>query len=107
MIDPVIVQIPPEVDNIQLPDPNLLSFYKEKEARCFWIDEEISSQSLEICRLIIQWNREDEILCLPPEKRKPIKFFFFSPGGDSNTLHNYPEIEKGFSKDFFKFFKCF
>lgn len=83
MTDPVIVQIPTEVDNLQLPDPNLLSFYKEKEERCFWIDEEISSQSLEICRLIIQWNREDEILRLPPEKRKPIKFFFFSPAATS------------------------
>lgn len=36
MIDPVIVQIPPDVDNLQLPDPNLpdpnlLSFYKEKK----------------------------------------------------------------------------
>ena len=62
MTDPVIVQIPTEVDNLQLPDPNLLSFYKEKEERCFWIDEEISSQSLEICRLIIPWNREDELL---------------------------------------------
>ena len=29
------------------------------------------------------------------------------PSDDSNTLHNYPEIEKGFSKDFFNFFKCF
>ena len=33
MTDPVIVQIPTEVDNLQLPDPNLLSFYKEKEER--------------------------------------------------------------------------
>lgn len=92
MTDPVIVQIPTEVDNLQLPDPDLLSFYKEKEERCFWVDEEISSQSLEICRLIIQWNREDEILyCVPPEKRKPIKFFFFSPGGDLDV--NYTIID--------------
>ena len=96
MIDPVNVQIPPEADNIQLPDPNLpdpnlLSIYKEKEERCFWIDEEISSQSLEICRLIIQWNREDENLRLPPEQRKPIKFFFFSPGGDLDV--NYTIID--------------
>lgn len=54
MTDPVIVQIPAEVENLQLPEPNLLSFYKEKGERCFWIDEEINSQSLEICRLIIQ-----------------------------------------------------
>lgn len=91
MTDLVIVQIPTEVDNLQLPDPDLLSFYKEKEERCFWIDEEISSQSLEICRLIIQWNREDEIFCVPPEQRKPIKFFFFSPGGDLDV--NYTIID--------------
>ena len=76
MIDPVIVQIPPDVDNLQLPDPNLpdpnlLSFYKEKEERCFWIDEEISSQSLEICRLKSNGIEKMKIYAYPQRSVSP------------------------------------
>lgn len=89
MIDPVVVQIPSEVENVQLPSPELLTFYKDKDNRCLWIDTEINSMSLEICRLIIQWNREDGDLDIV--QRKPIKLLFFSPGGDLDV--NYTIID--------------
>lgn len=89
MIDPVVVQIPSEVENVQLPSPELLTFYKDKDNRCLWIDTEINSMSLEICRLIIQWNREDRDLDIA--QRKPIKLLFFSPGGDLDV--NYTIID--------------
>lgn len=53
MTDPMIIQIPSEIENVQLPTPELLTFYKDKEHRCLWIDDEINNLSLEICRLII------------------------------------------------------
>ena len=89
MTDPMIIQIPSEIENVQLPTPELLTFYKDKEYRCLWIDDEINNLSLEICRLIIQWNREDEILSI--NNRTPIKLFFFSPGGDLDV--NYTIID--------------
>lgn len=88
-MDPVVVQIPSEVENVQLPSPELLTFYKDKDNRCLWIDTEINSMSLEICRLIIQWNREDRDLDIA--QRKPIKLLFFSPGGDLDV--NYTIID--------------
>lgn len=78
-----------EIENVQLPTPELLTFYKDKERRCLWIDDEINNLSLEICRLIIQWNREDENQ--PISNRTPIKLFFFSPGGDLDV--NYTIID--------------
>lgn len=89
MNDPVIVQIPSEIENVQLPSPELLTFYKDKANRCLWIDTEINDMSLEFCRLIIQWNREDSELEI--SQRKPIKLFFFSPGGDIDV--NYTIID--------------
>lgn len=89
MNDPVIVQIPSEIENVQLPSPELLTFYKDKANRCLWIDTEINDMSLEFCRLIIQWNREDSEL--ETSQRKPIKLFFFSPGGDIDV--NYTIID--------------
>lgn len=89
MTDPMIIQIPSEIENVQLPTPELLTFYKDKECRCLWIDDEINNLSLEICRLIIQWNREDENQ--PISNRTPIKLFFFSPGGDLDV--NYTIID--------------
>lgn len=89
MTDPMIIQIPSEIENVQLPTPELLTFYKDKGHRCLWIDDEINNLSLEICRLIIQWNREDENQ--PISNRTPIKLFFFSPGGDLDV--NYTIID--------------
>lgn len=74
------LQIPSDVENLQLPDPELLTYYKNLGDRILWIDDEICQYSLEYARLIMRWNRED--LDKPVEERKKIKLLFFSPGGD-------------------------
>jgi ATP-dependent Clp protease, protease subunit len=74
------IAIPQNAENIQLPSPELLTFYKNLEDRTLWIDDEITQYSLEYARYIIQWNKEDKEI--PNEERKPIKLLFFSPGGD-------------------------
>ena len=83
----LILNIPSNVENLVLPSPELLTYYKELNERVFWLDDEINSYSLEISRQILIWNREDKDL--PIEERKPIRLLFFSPGGDldmSNSL---------------------
>ena len=74
------VQIPKSVENLQLPDPTLLFYYQNLDNRIFWLDEEVTDYTLDLIKYIIQWNKEDDQI--EPELRKPIKIFFFSPGGD-------------------------
>lgn len=74
------VAIPQMIENMELPSPELLTYYKNLEDRILWIDDEISEYSLEYGKNIIQWNKEDHDI--PIEKRKKIKLLVFSPGGD-------------------------
>lgn len=85
----IFLNIPQEVANLALPDPELLTFYKDLDKRIFWLEDEVSTHTLEIIRKILEWNREDEDK--PIEERKPIKLFFFSPGGDLDV--NYALID--------------
>lgn len=85
----VTVVIPQEIENLTLPNPELLTYYKDLEKRSFWLEDEVTEHTLEIIRKIIEWNREDE--GKEPIDRTPIKIFFFSPGGDLDV--NYALID--------------
>lgn len=76
------IAIPQNAENLQLPDPSLLQFYKNYENRILWIDDEITTMTLEYAKMIMQWNFEDKQNNVPKESRTPIKVIFFSPGGD-------------------------
>lgn len=76
------IAIPQNVENLQLPDPSFLQFYKNYENRILWIDDEITTLTLEYAKMIMQWNFEDKKNNIPKDERKPIKVVFFSPGGD-------------------------
>lgn len=75
----MMIAIPKDVENLHLPDPTLLQYYKNVEDRVIWIEEEIDSTLFEYSKLIMQWNKEDKDI--PVEQRKPIKLFINSPGG--------------------------
>ena len=76
------ISIPANVENLQLPDPSLLQFYKNYDDRIIWIDDEITTMTLEYAKMIMQWNSDDKRAGIPVEDRIPIKVIFFSPGGD-------------------------
>ena len=40
------IAIPQNAENLQLPDPSLLQFYKNYENRIIWIDDEICTMTL-------------------------------------------------------------
>ena len=86
----VEVQIPKEVANQTLPDPELRNFYLDLENRSFWLDDEVTPYLLELVRYIARWNKEDRKL--PVEKRKPIRIFIFSPGGDLETFRSISDV---------------
>lgn len=79
------IAIPENIENMQLPSPELLTFYKNFEDRILWIDNEINDYSIEYAKYIMQWNRDDKLAGIKKEDRKPIKLLFFSPGGDLNV----------------------
>lgn len=81
--------IPKAIENCQLPDPELRNYYVDLENRTFWLDEEVTPYLLELVKYIVRWNAEDG--AKPIEKRKPIRIFFFSPGGDLDI--NYALID--------------
>lgn len=90
IMDNIVLNLPKETSNLQLPDPELLTYYRNLEDRVLWIDDEINEYSLEYARLILQWNKEDKKK--KPKNRKPIKILFFSPGGDLDVNNSLIDV---------------
>lgn len=91
------IAIPQNVENLQLPDPSLLQFYRNYENRILWIDDEITTMTLEYAKMIMQWNFDDKANDVPIKERVPIKVIFFSPGGDlevNNCLVDTIQLSK-------------
>ena len=86
----VEVQIPKEIANQSLPDPELRNFYLDLENRTFWLDNEVTPYLLELVRYIARWNREDKRISI--KNRKPIRIFIFSPGGDLETFRSIADV---------------
>ena len=73
------VAIPPQAENLQLPDPSLLNYYKDTERRLFWLVGAVDASLYELVQHIINCNYEDRDI--PVEQRKPIRLVIASPGG--------------------------
>lgn len=87
-MDNIVVSIP-ERANATIPDPSLLWYYEDLEDRVYQLVGEVDEGLLDFSRHVIRWNREDK--GKPIEERKPIKLFFFSPGGSLDI--NYSVID--------------
>lgn len=87
--------IPSNIENLALPNPSLLDYYKDAEHRMFWLENEVDGETLEIVKSIMRCNMED--VALPVEERLPIKIFIDTNGGDVQvmwTLINAIKISK-------------
>lgn len=82
-INGMLVAIPESVENLQLPNPELLTYYKDENDRVLWIEGEINDGLFEYSKMILRYNIEDKDI--PVEERKPIKIFINSPGGDLDS----------------------
>ena len=82
-INGMLVAIPESVENLQLPNPELLTYYKDEKDRVLWIEGEINDGLFEYSKMILRYNIEDKDI--PVEERKPIKIFINSPGGDLDS----------------------
>lgn len=84
------IAIPNNLDNLQLPSPELLMYYKNLDNRVIWLDTEVDPMWLDYERQIIEWNREDR--GIPIEERKPIKLMFFSYGGQIDINYSFIDL---------------
>lgn len=80
------LEIPKNIENLQLPSPELLEYYKDIDKRIFWLDGEVDSSALEIVKAIMRINHYDEKLNIPKEERVPIKLFIDTNGGDVQVM---------------------
>lgn len=80
----IAVMLPQNIENLQLPAPELVTYYKNDNNRTFWIEDEIGDGLFEYSKQILRFNQEDKDISV--EERKPIKFFIDSPGGDLETM---------------------
>lgn len=91
MADEVKVALPSPLENMQLPDPALVTYFDNAiNHRCFWVDYDIDENLLELTRNIISINRMDKDV--PVEQRKPIVIWIFSYGGDLDSTFSFLDI---------------
>ena len=86
------IAIPESVENLQLPNASLITYYKNLEKRILWLDSEVDDYFLEYGKYILQWNQED--LGKPQEEKTPIRLLFFSPGGSLDINNAMIDIIK-------------
>jgi ATP-dependent Clp protease protease subunit len=84
------VLIPNQLENLQLPSPELLTYYRNLEDRVIWIDYGVDESILEVSKLIMHFNKEDK--GIPVEERKPIKLLLYSYGGDGQACFSLLDI---------------
>ena len=84
-MDGLVVAIPNNAANLQLPDPMLRDYYRDEEQRVYWVDDQIDASLLDLVKMIMRCNKEDN--GKPVEERMPIKVFIDSPGGDVQALY--------------------
>lgn len=82
----------PEEIGCRLPDPGLLMYYKNYKDRTIWLDKDIDDSLYGEIRLILQWNKEDEVEKIPIKNRKPITILIHSYGGNLDAAFSMIDI---------------
>lgn len=90
MPDTYRIELAGPAENLQLPNPALITYYKNLAKRTLWLDSEVDDTWLEFIRNIIMWNAEDADI--PAEDRRPIRLMLFSYGGDLDTNNAFIDV---------------
>ena len=78
-IEGLQIALPDNLEDIKLPAPELVNYWRLAENRIFYIDFEIDESVLEIQRSILAINIMDRDVKI--EDRIPIKIYLDTPGG--------------------------
>lgn len=84
------ITLPTNLANMNLPEPELVIYYRNLENRTFWIDFEIDVSLLEITKTILYLNKLDS--GIEPEKRQKIILNVFSYGGDLDACYHLLDV---------------
>lgn len=76
-----------DLATMQLPTPELLSYYCAAQNRTFYIDADIDTNLIEISKNIIEINRVDKDI--PAEQRQPIWICIYSYGGELDAAYSF------------------
>ena len=79
IIELLDIALPQNLENMTLPSPEMVNYWRLADERIFYIDYEIDEGVLEIQRAIIAINIADRDI--EPSMRKKIRIFIDSPGG--------------------------
>lgn len=88
MDETISLEISKDIENLQLPNPSLLEYYKDAEERIFWLEGEVNSDTLDLVKTIMRINHEDTKLKIPVEERVPIKIFIDTNGGYTQVMRS-------------------
>lgn len=82
----MLLQIPAEIENLKLPNPELLDAYTDRKNRLILIDYDIDDGLLhEVGRQILEYNREDK--GKTADERTPIVILINSGGGSLDSTY--------------------
>lgn len=81
----ILLGIPEDTANLQLPNPDLRDYYRDEQDRIFWLDDEICDTALDLVKMIVRCNKEDK--GKPVSDRQPITVFIDSPGGSVEVMY--------------------
>ena len=84
------IAMPQNLENLQLPNPELLTYYRDLEDRVIWIDYGVDETILEVSKLIMYFNKLDKDVAI--ENRQPIKLLLYSYGGDGQACFSLLDI---------------
>ena len=89
-MDELTLFMPPNLENMTLPSPELLNYYRLAEHRMFFIDFDIDENLTEIIKNIIYINKCDA--GIERDKRDPIYLFIYSYGVDLQIAYSLISI---------------
>lgn len=72
------------IPTLKLPDPNLRDYYREEADRVVWVEGQIGTDTLEVVKKIMHYNKEDKNISI--EERKPIKLYIDTIGGSVSVM---------------------
>ncbi len=91
MTDSLEIKIPKFCDpSLQLPDPELLEYYRDEETRTIWLLDSIDEHCYDYVASIIRYNHDDKGIDV--EKRIPIKIILANYGGSLEIARTLSEI---------------
>lgn len=82
----MLLELPEELENLKLPNPQLLDLYEDKKERKIFITGDIDECLFDAIRQIMKYNAEDR--GKPVEERKKIFVYVYSYGGDLTIAYS-------------------